>query len=158
MKKRFIIAVVVSLVLFLLAVMVWMRQASDVNSVLSRVGFVRLPESARDVMVDSQGSMFDMRVTLVRFEAAHDDMRRFVERSSIADREQRGVMDIRLNAVVYPSWWPQRGEPFGQKTYYTTSNRSGGLATVDYETNTICIQLMHHSPLLRRIKRYIPFI
>ena len=158
-KKCFAIAVVAWVALLLLLIIVWMRRDSGVNAVLSCAGFARLPESARNVRFDSQGSVFGMRVTLVRFEAAPEDMRHFVECSSITAPGQSGLMDIRYNAVVYPSWWPQRGELFGQLTYYVRSGRyKGSIATVGNEMSEICIQLVYESPLLRRIKHYIPFI
>ncbi len=157
-KKRFAIAAIVTVALLLLAI-IWMRRDSDVNAVLSAAGFARLPESARNLKMDSQGSVFGMRVALVRFDADPEDMRHFIERSSImVPRRSAAVMDIRFNAVVYPSWWPQRGEPYGQRTYFVASGRYNGIATVGNEMGTIYIQLDRESRLLRRIKRYIPFM
>ncbi|MHC4169365.1 MAG: hypothetical protein ACYSWQ_20650 [Planctomycetota bacterium] len=156
--KRFALALVAFAVLLLLLLLVWTRRDSDVNSVLSRAGFANLPESARDVRVDSQGSVFGRRVTLVSFGADPADMRHFVETSPTGSPELRGVWDIRFNAVDYPSWWLRGGEPFRQRTYFVRSGRFSGVATVDSDTHTIWIQLIYESPLLTRIKRYVQFI
>ncbi|KPK34068.1 MAG: hypothetical protein AMJ65_18900, partial [Phycisphaerae bacterium SG8_4] len=55
--------------LLLLLIAVGTGRDSGVDAVLSRAGFPRLPESARDVRVDRQGTLLSKRVVLVKFEA-----------------------------------------------------------------------------------------
>ncbi len=158
-KKSFVIVFVTSAALLLLLVIVWLQQDSDVNATLSRAGFAKLPESARNARIDRQGKLFEMRVILVKFEADPKDILRFVKRhSSTTQLLLEGTMEVRYNGIVYPSWWLQWDEGRPQRTYFVKLVRYGGTATVSNENSMIYIQMMCRSKLLRKIKRCIPFI
>lgn len=162
-KKRFAIAVAASLVLLLLAVIIWRRQASDVNSVLALAGLACLPDSAENVMIDREGGILDVRVTFVKFTASADDILTFIQGSGIhtpGSRPGEGsgflitrgitgrlrsllarVLRARPQSINHPSWWIKDRLSPGLLQYRRSPNRYDQVITVDHGTNTVYIRL-----------------
>ena len=163
-KKRFAIALVVLAALLLLLIIIWMRRDPDVNTVLCRAGFAKLPESARDVMMSREGDFLDdVRDTFIKFTASQDDIidflqdsgiytqgsifrgdsgRAFIVRKSFAGRLRsvlRRVLSVRQSSrtIGYPSWWKLNSSNPGLLQYRRVPDDPDQTVIVDCLTKTV---------------------
>lgn len=165
-KRRVFVAVVATAVLLLSLIIIWTRRDSNVNSILSRAGFARLPESAKDVMMDRKGDVLDdLRVTFIRFAASQDEIIAFLQDSGISDPgsppgEGSGIVptggsagDLRPmlrrvlrpgpQLIACPSWWIEDWQSPGLLQYRREADRHDQTIITDSVTNTVYIQLYH---------------
>ena len=163
-KKRVVLAVCAVLVILLL-VSLWRWHARNVNSVLAGAGFACLPESAKDVMMDRQGGIMDVRVTFIKFTTSQDDVLSFLQDSGIHTPGSplgegsgvilgggsigrlksmlRRVLRSGQRVIPYPSWWIRDWRNPGLLRYRRVPDRDSQTAIVDCITCTVYIQLWH---------------
>ena len=162
-KARYIVGAITFTVLSLLIFIVTTKREPGVNGFLNRAGLPGLPQSARNVRVDKRGGLFDRRIVFIRFTADSADMRQFVRSLPTSGLP---IKPMYLSVPFYgslPSWWFRGRETEKhrqrQRSYIMFLPRCRGQATVDNVTDTVWLRLEYKSPpLLRKIKRYIPFI
>ena len=170
-NKRFVIVFVALIAIFLLLMIIWIRRDPDVNAVLSRAGFAKLPESAKDVMMSRQGDFLDdVRDTFIKFTASQDDVVDFLQDSGINDMGSpyggdpgrafivkksfarslrsalRRVLNVRQSSRTtgYPSWWKLKSSNPGLLQYRRVPDDPDQTVIVDCITNTVYIRLYHH--------------
>ena len=168
-KKRFAIALVALAALLLLLIIIWMRRDPDVNAVLSRAGFAKLPDSAKDVMINRQGDfLYDGRVSFIRFTASQDDVVAFLRDSGIYElgspygRDSgrpvimtksfagrlrsmlRRLLRSGPQTITHPSWWIKGSRNPGLLQYRRVPDDPDQTVIFDCVTNTVYIRLYNH--------------
>ena len=168
-KKRFAIALVVLTALLLLLIIIRIKRDPDVNAVLSRAGFAKLPDSTKDVMIDRQGDfLYDRRVSFIRFTAPQDDVVAFLRDSGINDMGSpyrgdsggpfiitksfaghlrsmlRRLLRSDPQTITHPSWWIKGSRNSGLLQYRRVPERKNETIVIDCVTNTVYIRLYNH--------------
>jgi len=137
-----VIAFVIITVLLFFAVNIY--HTPDLNELLRRAKLAKLPESIKNLQVETLPHMEDGRAIpnhgelLVRFEAESNDIDKFIIHSPGIDKNRFRPLRPLLDSDEVPTWWPTDDSSGRMYTFRVRDDIDGMVAVYD-DSNTVRI-------------------
>jgi len=132
----------------------------DVNDVLSEAGLAELPESIKDLKIDTRPfivknrAIFNRRLLFIRFQAEPNSIDKYISNSTCIDKSSfHPLVALYGNQDEAPSWWYTDQTTPG-RIYYIPEQKNtiGGTVAVYDDSNTVRLAVYFVvNPKLRKL-------
>ena len=162
--KRLCFLLVTALVILaaLLFYAVSKYRTPDPNVLLTRAKLAKLPESLKNLQVDTRPVMDnnrtepDQRYLFIRFQAEPNDIDNFINNSPSIDKNSFRPMLPLPDSEQVPTWWPTDQSISGRIYNCARQRDIQGIVAVYDDSNTVCICVWYVvNPQLRDTQRFL---
>ncbi len=146
-RKRLCFLLVTALVI--LAVLLFYAfnkyRTPDFNELLTRAKLAKLPESIKNLQVDTRPVMDneqaepDQRYLFIRFQAESNDIDNFINNSPSIDKNSFRPLIPLPNSDQVPTWWPTDQSTSGRICDFARQRNIQGIVAVYDDSNTVRI-------------------
>lgn len=157
-KKYRLLGILASVLVLLLLWSVCMRRSARANRVLAGAGLGRLPDSAKNLMINRKGGLFDAKVLFVCFNAPEADIADFANGGAVAAAGEPLPLGSFHLGPRFSSWMKWDTATRGRVYHFDRGSTSTWLA-IDDGSSAIYVYVFHHrTGWLNKLKSWLPFI
>jgi len=153
-------ALVILTVLLFLAVNIY--HTPDYNELLTRAKLAKLPESVKNLQVDTRPFMSKGREVpnqgelFIGFQAEPNDIDSFINNSPIIDKNSFRPLPPSLDSDEDPAWWPTDQSTSGRMYVFREREDIVGMVAVYDDSNTVRIWMVYIvNPQLRDMQNFL---